>query len=48
MKKKISMQGALGIQHPLIKIECEKRLVIYRVLIKNNFKDIKCSSRVNK
>jgi len=44
MNKKQSTQGSLGIYHPIIKAEIEKRLILYRELIKNNFKDIHCSS----
>ena len=45
MKKIQSIQGKLGLSHPLLKAETEKRLSLYRILIKNNFKDIHCSPR---
>ena len=43
MKKTQSIQGELSLFHPLIKLEIEKRLSLYRILIKEDFKSLHCS-----
>jgi len=47
-KKSQSVQGKLGIAHPIIKLEVEKRLSLYRALIKDNFKHVHCLPKDNK